>query len=135
MKHRSRHHRNAARVLPLPVGACSSVCCPALMASQPRICACVGSANASANQARVGPEKRASGSEAGARVTVPVSLRGNAARPCQERPMRPRCVSWNEVAYLRPKPDVRSIPMCASRMAPARTTGVEAMTKPMPTRA
>ena len=32
---RSRHHRNAARVLPLPVGAWISVCSPRLMAAQP----------------------------------------------------------------------------------------------------
>ena len=33
---RSRHHRNAARVLPLPVGAWMSVCRPLAMAAQPR---------------------------------------------------------------------------------------------------
>ena len=63
------HHRKAASVLPLPVGACSSVCSPAAMAGQPRAWARVGSAKASRNQARVGSENGARGS-----VTVNASL-------------------------------------------------------------
>ena len=59
---RSRHHRNAARVLPLPVGAWISVWRPPLIAAQPSSWAGVGSANVSANQVRVGSLNAASGS-------------------------------------------------------------------------
>ncbi len=46
---RSRQARNAARVLPLPVGARTSVDSPRAMAGHPRACAGVGSPNASRN--------------------------------------------------------------------------------------
>ena len=75
LKQRSRHHRKAARVFPLPVGAWRSVWCPALIAAQPRRWARVGSAKASANQARVGSLKGASGSETARGLTVHPSLR------------------------------------------------------------
>src|SRR5687767_5977062 len=66
---RSRHHRNAARVLPDPVGAQISVCCPAAIFGQPSDCADVGSANAARNQSAVAGEKLESGSETGAEGT------------------------------------------------------------------
>ena len=58
---RSMAHRKAARVLPVPVGAHTSVWSPAAMAGQPSTWGGVGSENADANQARVGSEKAASG--------------------------------------------------------------------------
>src|SRR5918994_1932964 len=66
---RSRHHRNAARVLPEPVGAWMRVCLPPLIARQPSSWARVGPANASANQARVGSLKGARGSASTAVLT------------------------------------------------------------------
>ena len=59
---RSMAHRNAASVLPVPVGAQISVWPPAAMCGQPSACGAVGAANVDANQARVGSEKAASGS-------------------------------------------------------------------------
>ncbi len=53
---RSRPHRNAARVLPDPVGARISVCSPEAMAGQPWACAAVGSAKVVENQARTAGE-------------------------------------------------------------------------------
>ena len=50
---RSRHHRNAASVLPLPVGARISVDSPRAIAGQPSVCGRVGASNASVNQPRV----------------------------------------------------------------------------------
>src|SRR5262245_42263954 len=49
---RSRHHRKAARVLPLPVGAWMSVCRPAAISAQPPTCAGVGASNVDSNHAR-----------------------------------------------------------------------------------
>ena len=43
------HVKNAARVLPEPVGAAISVCCPRAMAGQPSACGSVGSPNSPAN--------------------------------------------------------------------------------------
>lgn len=60
---RSRHHRNAARVLPLPVGAWMSVCRPAAIAAQPPTWAGVGRSNADPNHERTAGAKGASGSE------------------------------------------------------------------------
>ena len=51
---RSRHHRNAARVLPLPVGAWISVCRPAAIDAQPSAWAFVGASKVASNQARTG---------------------------------------------------------------------------------
>lgn len=50
--------RNAASVLPDPVGASSNVCLPSAMADQPCSCALVGASNVDANHSRVGSEKR-----------------------------------------------------------------------------
>ena len=59
---RSSAQRNAARVLPLPVGAWMSVCLPAAMAAQPPCCASVGRSNVLWNHSRTGALKRSSGS-------------------------------------------------------------------------
>ena len=59
---RSRHHRNAARVLPLPVGAWIRVLRPALIAAQPCAWAGVGASNVASNQALTAGPKGASGS-------------------------------------------------------------------------
>ena len=50
---RSSAHRNAASVLPDPVGATTSVCSPPAIAAHARAWAGVGAAKAAANQARV----------------------------------------------------------------------------------
>src|SRR5947209_4813796 len=55
---RSMHQKNAARVLPLPVGADISVCCPAATARQPPSWTSVGEANVLENQARAAGENR-----------------------------------------------------------------------------
>ena len=44
-------HRNAASVLPDPVGAASSALCPLWIAGQPRACTLVGAPNAERNHA------------------------------------------------------------------------------------
>ena len=62
---RSRHHRKAASVLPLPVGAWISVCRPAAMAAQPRAWASVGASKLVANHARTAGENGPSGSLCG----------------------------------------------------------------------
>ena len=49
---RSMHVRNAASVLPDPVGAAISVCRPFAMASQPSACAPVGPVNCPKNHSR-----------------------------------------------------------------------------------
>src|SRR4051794_23209023 len=58
------HHRNAASVLPEPVGAQISACSPAAMAGQPWACAGVGSSNDARNQFLVASLKEPSGSGA-----------------------------------------------------------------------
>src|SRR4051812_42666839 len=55
---RSTAWRNAASVLPEPVGAMTSVSRPSAMASHAPVCAAVGSANDDSNHARVAGEKR-----------------------------------------------------------------------------
>src|SRR5437870_4695188 len=55
---RSMHQKNAASVLPLPVGADISVCCPAATARQPPSWTSVGEANVLENQARAAGENR-----------------------------------------------------------------------------
>src|SRR5689334_18546025 len=52
--------RNAASVLPEPVGAATSACRPALMAGHASSCAGVGAAKADANQARIAGWKSSS---------------------------------------------------------------------------
>ena len=59
---RSRHHRNAARVLPLPVGAWIRVWRPAAMLAQPWAWAGVGAAKAERNHSATAGLKGASGS-------------------------------------------------------------------------
>ena len=58
LANRSMHQRNAASVLPLPVGADISVWRPAATDSQPRSCTSVGALNALVNQARAAGENR-----------------------------------------------------------------------------
>ncbi len=55
---RSIDHRNEARVLPEPVGAMTSACCPVEIASHAPACAAVGSRNAPRNHSAVAGEKR-----------------------------------------------------------------------------
>lgn len=55
---RSIPHKNAARVLPDPVGAKISVCSPLAIASHPCDCAAVGSGNDASNHARTAGENR-----------------------------------------------------------------------------
>ena len=57
---RSMDERNAASVLPLPVGAQISVWSPAVMGGQPWIWAAVGSGNAAPNHARTAGENASS---------------------------------------------------------------------------
>ena len=58
MSSRSIDQRNALSVLPEPVGATTSACRPAPIASHAPAWAGVGTANAAANQVRVGSLKR-----------------------------------------------------------------------------
>ena len=55
-------HRNAASVLPDPVGAMTRVFFPPAMASHASACAAVGAANVPVNHSRVSGLKRSSGS-------------------------------------------------------------------------
>ena len=55
-------HKNAASVLPEPVGATTSVSSPLPIARHAPAWACVGSANAPSNHARVAGENPSSGS-------------------------------------------------------------------------
>src|ERR1700674_4474795 len=55
---RSMHHKKAASVLPLPVGADIKVCWPAATDRQPPSCTSVGAGNAPENQARAAGENR-----------------------------------------------------------------------------
>src|SRR5262249_50450062 len=57
---RSRAQRKAASVLPEPVGAETSTCCPEAMASHAPVWAAVGAAKAEPNHAATAGEKRAS---------------------------------------------------------------------------
>ena len=59
---RSMAHRNAASVLPEPVGAMTSVLSPSAMAAHACACAGVGATKVPANHSRVSALKRASGS-------------------------------------------------------------------------
>ena len=57
--------RNAASVLPDPVGASKSVLLPARIAGQPSRCAAVGSPSVRENQSLTGAEKPPSASSTG----------------------------------------------------------------------
>ncbi len=57
---------------------------------------------------------------------------GPAARRSASRPIRPRCVSWNEVGSFRPYPASRSMPLWATRIAPTATTGTDPSARPRP---
>ena len=64
---RSIAHKNAERVLPVPVGARISVWSPLAIAGQPCSCGGVGSAKVAVNQSRTGGENRCDGSTIPAR--------------------------------------------------------------------
>ena len=81
---RSMAHKNAASVLPVPVGAHTSVWSPAAMAGQPPVWGAVGAAKAAVNQARVGSENTASGS---ATTPPPYRAPATAAGPNGESPL------------------------------------------------
>src|SRR6202030_4212660 len=55
---RLMHHRNAARVLPVPVGARIKVDSPRAMAGQPCSCGLVGAAKTASNHSRTGGANR-----------------------------------------------------------------------------
>jgi hypothetical protein len=74
---RSSAHRNAASVLPDPVGADSSTCSPLAIAGQACAWAGVGSANEASNHARVGGLNAASGSD----FSVATSAEASAQAP------------------------------------------------------
>src|SRR5205823_4945052 len=74
---RSRPRRNAASVLPEPVGADSRTWSPAAIAGQARRWARVGSANALANQSRTSGVNVARGSDG----IEPISVTPGSARP------------------------------------------------------
>ena len=66
----SRAHRNAASVLPEPVGAMTSVLSPSAMADQASACAVVGAAKVPVNHSRVSALNRPSGSTGSAAVVL-----------------------------------------------------------------
>ena len=66
---RSMAHRNAASVLPDPVGAMTSVLSPSAMADHASACAAVGAAKVPVNHSRVSALKRPSD------CVIPASLR------------------------------------------------------------
>src|ERR1035437_2990468 len=71
----SRHHRNAARVLPLPVGAWIRVCRPAAMLAQPPTWAGVGAAKAELNHSPTAGLKVSMGSPRSGRGLVLAATR------------------------------------------------------------
>src|SRR5207248_1673319 len=62
---RLMHHKNAAKVLPLPVGARMRVESPFAMAGQPAACAAVAPANTASNHSRTAGWNSANGLAAG----------------------------------------------------------------------
>src|SRR3954453_10606777 len=73
-------HRNAASVLPEPVGARISVLSPAAMAGQPWAWASVGAGKLDSNHARTGAENRSNG------MLEPPYDRGVTLRPAVQSP-------------------------------------------------
>src|SRR5262245_20729160 len=67
--------RNAASVLPLPVGAMRSACSPRPMAAHPRTCTGVGAANAARNHSRVASPKPSIARAYSALLPAPARLR------------------------------------------------------------
>ena len=64
-------HRNAASVLPEPVGATTRVSSPSAIAAQACACAAVGAGKVAPNQSRVSGLNRAIGSDAAMGTIVP----------------------------------------------------------------
>ena len=77
-------HRNAASVLPVPVGASTSVDSPRAIAGQPRACAAVGAANDALNQSRTAGWNDASGIGGRAPETRSPSYRRTSAAACTD---------------------------------------------------
>ncbi len=82
---RSIEARNAVSVLPLPVGAQTSVWPPPRMAGQPSICGVVGSGNDAANQARTAGENASSTAMVGHDVRLRQGCHTVAAVPAEQR--------------------------------------------------
>src|SRR4029079_19370987 len=80
---RSSVQRNAASVLPLPVGAWIRVWRPSLTAAQPSACAWVGTSNVASNQARTAGLNGASGSAVGGAVATGSAYRDPPPDPDQ----------------------------------------------------
>ncbi len=83
-------HRNAASVLPEPVGAITSAFSPRAMASHARACTAVGAPNVSANHVRTGSENDAIASNHGRLAQCSGEPR---ARGLGEHPERGRFLS------------------------------------------
>src|ERR1700757_177249 len=82
----SRAHRNAASVLPDPVGAITRVLCPSATAAQASACAVVGAAKVVSNHSRVMSLNRPRGSDGSAGVTL--------TPPWCQRPMTTGYCGW-----------------------------------------
>jgi len=87
--------RNAASVLPEPVGASTSVDSPRAMGGQPSACARVGAPNAARKYARVGSENNESGST---RPSVADLARGAAERLRHMRSAMPAQAAASAIA-------------------------------------
>ncbi len=73
------HHRNAARVLPVPVGARIKVDSPRAMAGQPAVCGLVGAGKTAENQSHTAGWKRSSESARLALMAETAAVRGDGA--------------------------------------------------------
>src|SRR5690242_14291760 len=106
---RSSAHRNAARVLPDPVGAITRVFSPPAIDDHAPDCAGVGSVNAPANHSRVSALNPAKGSmpALAPAVLAPsgAGARGGAALPVRVfARMHPSCLALRTVQPGRPEP-------------------------------
>src|SRR6476469_4663670 len=120
---RSMAQRNAARVLPEPVGARTRVWSPAAMAGQPLAWASVGAPNVVSNHSRTAGEKGPSVSAAtGARYPrgVTVTPGFSAVGAGQDRAMTDRIAFLRAVNLGR-----RTVPMDRLRSLVAETFGVD----------
>src|SRR4051812_32169306 len=85
---RSIDHKNAASVLPLPVGASMSVCRPLAMLAQPRLWTGVGPAKLFVNHVRAAGPNAASGSAATLSYSALVAIRGQDCEQSRQRSVR-----------------------------------------------
>ena len=89
---RSIAQRNAASVLPEPVGATTRACRPAAIASHASTCAAVGAAKAASNQVRVAVENRPGNASPGVLPTAPRRHPPSPHRRCgRDRAWAPGC--------------------------------------------